>query len=98
MSFTIRIDRGMPDIDRMDTGELVRYIFRSLGYLGDGRVRTDAGTDLLCTCFLSDQKRPWTIDEMCNRTQLTRPTMYKYLNRLLDMELVEQVSLENGPE
>ena len=47
-------------------------------------------------CFILGSGRTWSVDEMLVFLSTSKPTLYRHLNRLKSLNLIEEVSL--GPE
>jgi len=85
--------RPMTDVDDLDV--LAFELLRQIGYLSRAGTLEDARGEaafrLFVDCFLRRGDRAWTADEMAVFLETSKPTVYRHLSRLKDMDLLEAV-------
>ena len=84
----------MTDMD--DVEELSLDILRRIGYLprtGDSveEARKDVAFRLFVDCFLRRRDKAWTPEEMAVVLETTKPTIYRHISKLKNMDLLEAV-------
>ena len=82
---------GESDIDRI----LVKFLW-AIGYL---RIDPDRDFEnavksipyrLFKECFLLHTDRGWTVDELLSYLHTSRPTLYRHLNKLKSLDIIEE--------
>jgi DNA-binding transcriptional ArsR family regulator len=82
--------------------DVALQFLRQIGYLPKGYdPKTGARTvqesipyRLFLDCFLRNIKRVWLVDEMAAYLDTTRPTIYRHLNKLKGMDIIEESETE----
>lgn len=74
--------------------EALREFLKLVGYLREGEQDSESiAYRLVRDCFMGNPGRTWTIDELVAVLKTTKPTLYRHLNRLKALDIVEDVSL-----
>jgi len=87
MSFSIHIVENVPMSREADLDSALKLFLTQIGYIGrekDGDIATE-----LFKCFLIMAKKSWTIDELVDHLNTSRPTLYYHLNKLKAMDIIE---------
>jgi predicted transcriptional regulator len=87
----LRYSPPLSSVESLD--EALSEFLRMVGYLKEGE--HDKGSTayrLVKECLLGNPGRPWTIDELAATLKTTRPTIYRHLNWLKALDLMEEVS------
>jgi predicted transcriptional regulator len=95
---TLRYSTPLSPIDDVD--EVLTEFLRMVGYLppvddgraGEGPVRESVAYRLLHDCLLRDPARPWFAEELVAVLHTTKPTVYRHLNKLKELDLLEGVN------
>lgn len=92
MAFEIKVSSHSP-IDTDDMEEILENFLLDIGYLS-GRKSGDELYDsvpfkLWSDVFLNDQEKAWTVDEMASILETSKPTVYRHLKKLKNMDLLE---------
>ncbi|HUV25610.1 MAG TPA: helix-turn-helix domain-containing protein [Methanomassiliicoccales archaeon] len=82
--------------------DLALQFLRQIGYLPKGydpktgarTVQESVPYRLFLDCFLRNIKRVWLVDEMAAYLDTTRPTIYRHLNKLKGMDVIEELETE----
>lgn len=82
--------------------DVALQFLRQIGYLPKGYdPKTEARTvqesvpyRLFMDCFMRNIKRVWLVDEMAAYLETTRPTIYRHLNKLKGMDIIEELETE----
>jgi len=99
MEFELRVVRNNPLTGESDIDEALKTFLKQIGYIPETS-DDDFGTRLVKDCFLSYPKKPWTVDELLNYLGTNKSTLYRYLNKLKGMDLIEEeiIPVENPLE
>jgi hypothetical protein len=100
MPFEITLRYSTPLNPVQDLDEVLTEFLRMVGYLpavddarsGEGPVRETVAYRLVHDCLLPDPARPWFGEELVAVLKTTKPTVYRHLNRLKSLDLLEAVN------
>jgi predicted transcriptional regulator len=87
----LRYSAPLSSVETLD--EALSEFLSLVGYLKEGE--PDKGSTayrLVRDCLIGNPGRPWTIDELAATLKTTKPTIYRHLNRLKALDLMEEVS------
>ena len=84
----------LPDVD-----EVLQEFLRMIGYLpesydtrgGTGPVESRVAYRLVRDCLIRAPTRPWYIDEVVAVLKTSKPTVYRHINKLKSLDLLEEV-------
>jgi DNA-binding transcriptional ArsR family regulator len=100
VTFEIHLRYTTPLTPVKDVDEVLREFLTLVGYLpeGEGGDRSIAYR-LLRDCFLKTPERPWNAEELATVLKTSKPTIYRHLDKLKAMDLLEEVAEkgEGGP-
>ncbi|MBS3817291.1 MAG: ArsR family transcriptional regulator [Candidatus Thermoplasmatota archaeon] len=103
MTFEIRVTDHKPMVTN-DLEEMLESFLLDIGYLS-GRKKEEELYDsvpfrLWTECFLEKPEKFRTIDELTTMLDTTKPTIYRHLNKLKALQLVEEkeMTLEDDGE
>lgn len=99
MPFELAVRYSTPLTPIHDLDEVLTEFLRLVGYLsenddlrtGDGPVERTLGYRLVRECLLRDPARPWYIDELTAVLKTSKPTVYRHINKLKSLDLLEEV-------
>jgi len=97
MEFDLRVVRNNPLTGETDLNEALRTFLKSIGYLPEA-YDDDFGLRLISDCFLAYPKKPWTIDELLTYLETNKSTLYRYLNKLKGLDLIEEEEIPPDPD
>lgn len=91
MTFEIRVVGAPPPINETQLETVAKTFFTQIGYLnsrggGDNKV----AYNLVINCFMRRPEKYWLVDELAIELKTTRPTIYRHLNKLKALELIEE--------
>lgn len=95
MAFELRIVNNTPLTSDPDPRIVTRTLLTQIGYLSpnsDGEVPFR----LFYDCFLSNADKPWQVEELESFLSTSRPTVYRHLNKLKGIDLLEEVSVPDA--
>ncbi len=99
MAFELIVTSSPPLSSINDLEEAVVRFLVQVGYMsknyemGEGG-RGEIALRLFLDHFLLRPEKPWTVDELTVSLNTTKPTVYRHLNKLKAMGIVEEVQIE----
>lgn len=104
MPFELLLKYATPLTPLSDPDEVLREFLRLVGYLPegddarivDGPVEKGAAYRLLRECLLKEPERAWYVEEVMAHLGASRSTVYRHINKLKSLDLLEEVSEVNG--
>lgn len=96
MGFELNVKRNNPLTGEPDLDQALLTFLEQIGYLQDGSVN-DAGFRLFRDCLLLNPDRPWTIDELLTILDTNKSTLYRYLNKLKGLDILDEVEVPADP-
>jgi DNA-binding transcriptional ArsR family regulator len=94
VSFEITVVNNLPLTGEEDLNSATRTFLYQIGYLSKGS-DPDIPEKLFVECFLNRADKAWLVDELAAVLSTSRPTIYRHLNKLKGLDLLEEVELEN---
>ncbi|MHB8585546.1 MAG: helix-turn-helix domain-containing protein [Thermoplasmatota archaeon] len=101
MAFEITVVNHTPLTPVADTDAVALAFLREIGYLGrEGETASRDGVPfrLLVDCFLRRPEKLWTVEELLATLATSRPTLYRHLNKLKALDLLEEDSTKDNGE
>ncbi len=103
MPFELPLRYTTPLTPLGDVNEVLREFLRLVGYLpegDDGRstegpIETGVAFRLVRECFVAQPERAWYVEEIAARLGTSRPTIYRHINKLKTLDLLEEVGEVN---
>lgn len=97
MAFEMRVESHAPLTNETDPERLAKLVFQKIGYTA--RKGPDHGISfrLFYQCFLLHPHRAWTVEELATSAGTTMPSVYRHLNKLMELDLIEDLHLDEGP-
>jgi len=85
-----------------DVDDVALQFLQQIGYLPKGYdPKTDARSiqesvpyRMFVECLMRNTKRAWQVDELAAYLDTTRPTIYRHLNKLKSMDVIEEMEAE----
>jgi DNA-binding transcriptional ArsR family regulator len=99
MSFEMRLTHttSLGQVTNLD-GALRDFLGR-VGYLREDEDTEDSvAYRLVRDLFLLNAGRAWSVDEMVSKLRTTKPTLYRHLNRLKGLGILEEVPLDESKD
>ncbi|MFZ0890880.1 MAG: helix-turn-helix domain-containing protein [Thermoplasmata archaeon] len=99
MPFELALRYSTPLTPLPDLDEVLREFLRLVGYLPEGEegrgsegpIAQSLAYRLVRDCLLKDQTRPWYVDELTAVLKTSKPTVYRHINKLKSLDLLEGV-------
>ncbi|MEM0129802.1 MAG: transcriptional regulator [Thermoplasmata archaeon] len=104
MPFDLQVRYSTPLTPISDPDEVLREFLRLIGYLpdgdegrgGEGPVDQSLAYRLVRQCILGEPNRAWYIQEMVDLLGTSKPTLYRHINKLKTLDLLEEVGGPGG--
>ncbi|MCI4332026.1 MAG: helix-turn-helix domain-containing protein, partial [Thermoplasmata archaeon] len=99
MPFELSLKYSTPLTPIPDLDEVLMEFLRLVGYLpegedgrgGEGPVEQSLAFRLVRDCLLKDPSRPWYAEELVAVLKTSKPTVYRHINKLKSLDLLEEV-------
>lgn len=99
MPFELALRYSTPLTPVQDLDEVLREFLRLVGYLpsaeegrgAEGPVARSLAYRLVRDCLLKHPTRPWYVEELTAVLSTSKPTIYRHLNKLKSLDLLEEV-------
>lgn len=98
MGFELTVVNNTPLIGEKDPRVVARTLFTQIGYLTPRGADSNVAFGLVYDSFLSHPDRVWLVEELAAHLKTSSPTIYRHLNRLRGLELLEEVDLADKGE
>lgn len=100
--FELQVVSNTPMTDVQDVDVVAETFLVQIGYLPKGYdPKTDANSvresvpyRLFMDYFMSFPAKVWTVEELANLLKTTKPTIYRHINKLKGMDLLEAMDVE----
>jgi len=94
MAFEMQVVSHAPLTGEADPERLAKQLFAMIGYTA--RKGPDHGISfkLFYDCFLMHPTKEWTVEELAVACGTTMPSIYRHLNKLKDLDIVEDLFIE----
>jgi len=97
--FQLNVVSNTPLTPINDIDEVAIEFLKQIGYLPvnfDPRKKRANSAEgipykLFVECFMKNMKRVWLVEELAIYLKTTKPTVYRHLNKLKSMDLIEEV-------
>ena len=103
MAFEIVVVSNTPLTPHDDLDDVAVRFLRQVGYLDRGAddeasMRGSVAYKLFRDCFLLRPDKTWTVEELISALETSRPTIYRHLNKLKALDILEESSQRDDPE
>ncbi len=93
--FEIQVRMISPMSHETDLDRALVYFLSSIGYIkytprDEEDAKGSVGFRLFKECFLLHPDKLWSVDELLTYLNTSRPTLYRYLNKLKSLDLLEE--------
>ena len=103
MGFELTVVSNTPLTPLKDIGDVAVMFLSQIGYLPKGydpktgakSVNESVPYRLFVECFLSRPERGWTADQLAVRLKTTKATVYRHLNKLKEIDLLDEVQVDD---
>jgi predicted transcriptional regulator len=103
MTFEITVVSNTPLTPVEDINEVTLAFLTQIGYLPKGYDPKTGTTDILksvpyrlfAECFLGYPEKGWLVEELAVELSTTKPTIYRHINKLKGMDVLEEIHIED---
>jgi DNA-binding transcriptional ArsR family regulator len=103
MAFEITVVSNTPLTPIDDLKEVTLTFLTQIGYLPKGYDPKTGTTDVLksvpyklfAECFLGHPEKGWLVEELATELETTKPTIYRHINKLKDMDILEDIYVDD---
>ena len=92
MGFELRIVSNTPLTGEQDKEKVARMLLEQIGYLSGEREHENA-FKLFTECFMEHPNKSWIIDDLITVLGASKPTVYRHLNKLKGLDLLEELNV-----
>ena len=89
MEFELRIVKNTPLTHEKEHQMVVQEFLKNIGYLSRG-ANNESIPYKLFECFILHPNKSWIIDELTMQLGATKATIYRHLNKLKGMDILEE--------
>lgn len=90
MSFEMQIVSNTPLVGEEDPDIVAKKFFEQIGYLSKG-ADPEIPYRLFADFFLKRPSKAWYVDEIATELGISRPTVYRHLNKLKGFDILEEM-------
>jgi predicted ArsR family transcriptional regulator len=94
VGFELTVVNNLPLTGEKNLTSATTAFLYQIGYLSKGS-DPDIPQKMFIECFLNRADKAWLVDELAAVLETSRPTVYRHLNKLKGLDLLEEVELEN---
>ncbi|UCG70109.1 MAG: ArsR family transcriptional regulator [Thermoplasmata archaeon] len=103
MAFEITVVSNTPLTPIEDLNDVILTFLTQIGYLPKGYDPKTGTSDVLksvpyrlfADCFLGHSEKGWLVEELALELETTKPTIYRHINKLKDMDILEEIYIED---
>jgi DNA-binding transcriptional ArsR family regulator len=103
MAFEIVVVSNTPLTPHDEMDDVALRFLRQVGYLDRGAddekgMRESVAYKLFRDCFLLRPEKTWTVEELISALDTSRPTIYRHLNKLKALDILEESSSKDAAD
>ncbi|HVL49803.1 MAG TPA: helix-turn-helix domain-containing protein [Candidatus Thermoplasmatota archaeon] len=104
MGFELNVVSHTPQTGVADLDTVALRFLTDIGYMGHGldpvadpaSVRGSVPYRLFIECLCGRPDKAWTVEELMAHLATSRPTVYRHVNKLKSLDLLEEVAAPSG--
>ena len=99
MAFEMQVVSHSPLTSETDPARLAKELFAMIGYTARKGPAHGISFRVFYDCFLLHPTKQWTIEELAATCDTTLPSIYRHINQLKELDLIEDLYIgEAGPD
>ena len=98
MAFEMQVVSHAPLTGETDPRRAAQVFFQLIGYTARRGPDHGISFKVFYDCFLSHPRKEWTVEELAAVCETTMPSIYRHLNKLKDLDIVEDIYIEQDGE
>ena len=95
MEFEIRVANVSPPLHEEDYKKVAEKFLKSIGYMKENDDANSISFKLF-ELFLIHPTRKWSVDELIMELKATKSTIYRHLNKLKSMDILQEEKIGEG--
>lgn len=92
MRFEMQVVSNTPLIGEEDPDVVAKKFFEQIGYISKG-ADPNIPYRIFNDFFLKHPNKAWYVDEISAELKISRPTVYRHLNKLKGFDILEEISV-----
>ena len=92
MGFAIQVVSNTPLVGEEDPETCAKKFLEQIGYLSKGS-SPDIPYKIFSEYFLMHPEKAWYVEEISNKLKTSKPTVYRHLNKLKGLDILEEVQV-----
>ncbi len=87
-----------PLVGETDPRRAAQAFFSLIGYTAKKGPDHGISFKVFYDCFLMHPQKEWTVEELAASCETTMPSIYRHLNKLKDLDIIEDLYIERDGE
>ena len=92
MTFEMQIVSNTPLVGEDDLDTAAKMFFEQIGYLSKGS-DPSIPYKIFADFFLKHPTKAWFVDDISSKLEISKPTVYRHLNKLKGFDILEEVQI-----
>ena len=92
MGFEIKIVSNTPLVGEIDPNIVAKIFFEQIGYISKG-ADPKIPYKIFADFFIRNPSKAWFVEEISNQLKTSKPTIYRHLNKLRGLDILEEMQI-----
>jgi predicted transcriptional regulator len=92
MGFEIKIVSNTPLVGEIDPKIVAKIFFEQIGYISKG-ADPKIPYKIFADFFIRNPSKAWFVEEISNQLKTSKPTIYRHLNKLKGLDILEEMQI-----
>ena len=92
MGFEIKIVSNTPLVGEIDPDIVAKIFFEQIGYISKG-ADPKIPYKIFVDFFIRNPSKAWFVEEISNQLKTSKPTIYRHLNKLKGLDILEEMQI-----
>jgi predicted transcriptional regulator len=92
MGFEIKIVSNTPLVGEIDPDIVAKIFFEQIGYISKG-ADPKIPYKIFADFFIRNPSKAWFVEEISNQLKTSKPTIYRHLNKLKGLDILEEMQI-----
>ena len=92
MGFEIKIVSNTPLVGEIDPDIVAKIFFEQIGYISKG-ADPKIPYKMFADFFIRNPSKAWFVEEISNQLKTSKPTIYRHLNKLKGLDILEEMQI-----
>ena len=98
MAFELQVVSHAPLTNEQDARRAAKLFLQMIGYTARKGPDNGLSFRIFFDCFLLHPLKDWTVEDLAAECETSLPSVYRHLNKLKDLDLVEDLYIERDGE